>query len=69
MILDKMKSGGVLYMYYGNAGKTYWCLQKDGIQGAYKCGMPVSNDLINRLVGTNLIVVERSTYMTRAVLR
>jgi hypothetical protein len=69
MILDQMSSGGVLYMYYGSTGPTYWCLQKDGVQGDYKYGMPVSKDLINRMVAAKLIVIEPSTYMTRAVLR
>lgn len=69
MILDTMAVGGVLYMYYGNKGTTYWCLQKDGVQGAYKCGLPVSKDLINCMVAANLIVVESSTYMTKATLQ
>jgi hypothetical protein len=67
-IINKMKSGGVLYMYYGVAKRKQWSLQDDGLCGLYEEGLPVSQDIINYMVSENLIQVEVGPMITRAIL-
>lgn len=67
-IIEKMKTGGVLYLYYGVANRKQWSLQYDGYCGAYNDGLPVSQDIINYMVSEKLITVDEGQMITRATL-